>query len=113
MEISFLSYADTLISFSCFSCKTLKVQAFVFLLCVRTKRESWSQAFLPEMVETGDKNCNVPQQHALFCEESLGKIDVKVVKLFQNGSVHKFYCLKALITLEQVNTSLKTLMVRL
>ena len=33
--------------------------------------------------------------------------------LFQNGSVHKFYHLKALITLEQVNSSVKTLMVRL
>ena len=27
------------------------------------------------------------------------------LELFQNGSVHEFYRLKALITLEQVNTS--------
>lgn len=63
-----------------------------------------------ETVETRDKNCNVPQRHALFCEDILGKINVKVVKLFQKGSVHQ---LKALITLERVNTSVKTLMVRL
>ena len=30
----------------------------------------------------------------------------KDLKLFRNGSVHKFYRLKALITLEQVNTSI-------
>jgi len=77
---------------------------------VRAKKESWSQAFLAETVETGDKNCDVPQRHALFCEDILGKINVKAVKLFQNGSVHQ---LKALITLERVNTSVKTLMVRL
>ena len=40
-----------------------------------------------ETVETGDKNCNVPQRHALFCEDILGTINVKVIKLFQNGSV--------------------------
>ena len=42
-----------------------------------------------------------------------GKIDTKDVKLFWNGWVHKFYHLKALITFEQVNTSVITLMVRL
>ena len=41
------------------------------------------------------------------------RIDAKDIELFLNGSVHKFYCLKALITLEQVITSMKTLMVRL
>ena len=51
---------------------------------------------------------NVSQCHALFCEESLGKIDVKDVELFWNELVHEFYCLKALICLEQVNTSVKT-----
>ena len=40
--------------------------------------------------------------------ESLGKIDLKDVGLFWNRSVHKFCCLKALISLEQVNTSVKT-----
>lgn len=75
---------------------------------MHAKKESRSQAFLAETVETGD--CNVPQQHALFCDDILGTINVKVVKLFQNGSVHQ---LKALITLERVNTSVKTPMVRL
>ena len=40
----------------------------------------------------------------MFCEEILGEINRKDAKLFQNGWVHKFYCLKALIALEQVNT---------
>ena len=44
-----------------------------------------------ETVETGDKY-------------RLGKINAKDAELFPNGSVHGFYCLKALITLEQVNT---------
>ena len=40
----------------------------------------------------------------MFCEESLGEINRKDVKIFQNGWVHELYCLKALIALEQVNT---------
>ena len=40
----------------------------------------------------------------MFWEESLGEINGKDVKIFQNGWVHEFYCLKALIALEQVNT---------
>ena len=59
--------------------------------------------FLVETVEAGVKNPDVPQHHALFCEEGLGKIDVKDVALFWNRSVQEFYLL-ALITLEQVNT---------
>ena len=39
----------------------------------------------------------------MFCEENLGKINK--CELFRNGSVHEFYRLKELITLEQVNTS--------
>ena len=39
----------------------------------------------------------------MFCEESFGEINVKDVKLFRNRSLHEFYHLKALITLEQVN----------
>ena len=35
----------------------------------------------------------------MFCEESLN------LELFGNVSVHEFYDLKALITLEQVNTT--------
>ena len=38
----------------------------------------------------------------MFSEQSLGKINLK---LFRNVSVHEFYRLKALITLEQVNTT--------
>ena len=75
---------------------------------MRAKRESWSRALLAEIVETEDGNCYVPQRHALFCKENLGK-----VALSGNGSVHEFYCLKALITFEQVNASVKTSMVRL
>ena len=41
----------------------------------------------------------------MFCEESLGKINKCDLELFRNGSVHEFYLLKELITLEQVNTS--------
>ena len=37
----------------------------------------------------------------MFCEESLGKIE----ELFRNVSVHEFYRLKDLITLEQVDTT--------
>ena len=37
----------------------------------------------------------------------------KEVELFRNVSVHEFYRLKALITLEQMNTSVKTSMVTL
>ena len=47
-----------------------------------------SQALLTETVETGDKNRDLSQCYALFCEESLGEIDAKEVELsFQNGSV--------------------------
>ena len=49
------------------------------------KGGSGSQAFLAETVETGDKNRDVSQRHAAFCEEGLEKIDVKDVKLFQIG----------------------------
>ena len=37
----------------------------------------------------------------MFCEESLGKVNAKDLELFRNRSVHKLYCLKVLITLEQ------------
>ena len=83
-------------------------------VCVLAKRQSLSQAFPAKTVETRNKNHHVSQRHALFCEDSLiGKIDVKDVEPFQNGLVHKFYHLQALITLAQVNTSVKTLMARL
>ena len=41
----------------------------------------------------------------MFCDESLGKINGKDVKLFWNGSVLELYGLKVLITMEAVNTS--------
>ena len=37
----------------------------------------------------------------MFCEESLGKVNAKHLELFWNRLVHKLYCLKVLITLEQ------------
>ena len=74
---------------------------------MRAKRESWSQALLAEIVETEDGNCYLSQRHALFFKQSLGDVE-----LSGNGSVHEFCCLKALITLEQVNASVKTSMVR-
>ena len=39
----------------------------------------------------------------MFCKESLRKINAKYLELFRRGSVHKFCCLKVLITLEQLN----------
>ena len=57
--------------------------------------------FLAETVEIGDKNRDVTEKMfrapCMFCEESLGKINVKDVELFRNGSVHGFCPLKALI----------------
>ena len=41
----------------------------------------------------------------MFCEESLGKINKYYLELLRNGSVHEFYPLKEMLTLEQVNTS--------
>ena len=66
--------------------------------------------FLAETVETGDKNRdvtdNVFRAPCMFCDESLGKICAKDVKLFRSGSVREFYSLKALITEKQVNTAM-------
>ena len=52
-------------------------------------------------VETGNKNrCVTEAKHILRrAEERLN------LELFRNVSVHEFYRLKALITLEQVNTT--------
>ena len=54
------------------------------------------------MVETGNKNW---PKARMFCEESLGKINKYYLELLGNGSVHEFYPLKEILTLEQVNTS--------
>ena len=48
---------------------------------------------LAETMETGDTYCNMTSTYS------------KDVELFRNRSVYKFYCLKVLFTLEQVNTS--------
>ena len=64
-----------------------------------------------ETVETEDKNRDVSQRHALFCEESLGKIDAKDIELFRNGLSHEFYRLKVFMTLEKVNTSVESFVV--
>ena len=81
----------------------------LYFSCVLAKRGSWSQVFLGETVETGVENRgvtdNIFRAPCMFCEEGLGKINAKDVQLFQNGSVHEFYRLKALITSKQVNTS--------
>ena len=61
-------------------------------------------------METVDiKNCGMTQEPQMFCEESLGKVNAKDLELFQNRLVHKFYCLKVLITLEQVVEKKKNL----
>ena len=41
----------------------------------------------------------------MICEESLGKLNAKDLELFRNRLVHEFYCLKVVITLEQVWSS--------
>ena len=62
------------ISLACFSCETQEMQAILFFVCVCVcvcaKRVSWSQVFLAETVETGNRDGDVSQRHALFCEES-------------------------------------------
>ena len=64
-----------------------------------------------ETMETGDiKNCTgMTQEPQMFCEESLGKVNAKDLELFQNSLVHEFYCLKVVITLEQVVKKKKNL----
>ena len=58
--------------------------------------------FLADTVENGTNNrCMIKATHVL--QRKLRKR--LNLELFRNVSVHKFYCLKALITLEQVNTT--------
>ena len=52
---------------------------------MRAKRVSWSQALLAEIVETEDGNCYLSQRHALFCNESLGKIDAEMLSFPGTG----------------------------
>lgn len=98
------------------------MQSFLFFPCETAKRGSWFEAFQAETVESGDKHRYVShsllpcrlrdlqqkkffRKRCIFCEVSFGKINAKDVELFRDRSVHEFYHLKALITLEQVNTS--------
>ena len=59
-------------------------------------------------METGDKyrdvSYNTSRAPCMSFEERLGKINAEDVELFWNGSVYEFYHLKALITLEQMNS---------
>ena len=66
---------------------------------------------IAETMERGHiiKNCGMTQEPLMFCEESLGKVNAKDLELFRNRLVHKFYCLKVLITLEQVVEKKKNL----
>ena len=52
---------------------------------MHAKRESLSQALLAEIMETEDGNCYLSQRHALFCEESLGKIDAEMSSFPRTG----------------------------
>ena len=55
---------------------------------------------------TADKNIIAARlEQRMFSEGSLGKINDKDLELFRNRLVRKFYQLKVVITLEQVNTS--------
>ena len=66
---------------------------------------------IAETMETGDiKNCGMTQEPLMFCEESLGKVNAKDLELFWNRLVHKLYCLKVLITLEQAVKKRRILM---
>ena len=59
--------------------------------------------FLVEFVETENRNCCMTEA-THFLRRKLRKDKCDLV-LFCSGSVHEFYHLKELITLEQVNTS--------
>ena len=47
-------YCDYFFGQACYSSETLTTQTFLFL-CLCNKTESWSQVFIAEMAETGDK----------------------------------------------------------
>ena len=56
-------------------------------------------------MENGDKNIAAWLEPCMFAKENLGNVNEKGLELFWKRLVHKFYRLKALITLEQVNAS--------
>ena len=64
---------------------------FLFSFVCSHQKGSWSQAFLAETVETGEKNSDVTDDifraPYMFCEESLGNFNAKDVEFFQNRSV--------------------------
>ena len=75
--------------------KNASVSFFFYLfsfVCAHQKG-SWSQAFLAETVETGDKNSDVTNDifraPYMFCEERLRNFNAKDVELFRNQSVHE------------------------
>ena len=92
--ISFFS----LFSLACASSKTYNLQS-VFLRIYDTNWGKSCQAFLAETVETWKKNRCMIDWPRMLCEETLN------LELSRNVSVHEFYRFKALISLEQVNTS--------
>ena len=53
------------------------MQAFLFFHVCLPKGGVVIQGVLAETVESGNKNRNLFQHHALFCKQSLGKIDAK------------------------------------
>ena len=78
------------------------------------KREDMVPAGLniAETMETGDiKNCGMTQELAtnVLWRKLIGKVNAKDLELFWNRLVHEFYCLKVLITLEQVVKKKKNL----
>ena len=78
------------------------MQPFFFFSFVRAK---WW--LMVPGVPSGDREKWgwVPRRDENHAWKSLGKITAKDVELFRNGSVHKFYRLKALIPLEPVSAS--------
>ena len=71
------------------------MQAFLFVFA---KREVMVPGVINEDCGNSDKNRGVTK--AMYRIEGCEHVEI-----FRNGSVHKFYRLKALITLEQVITS--------
>ena len=89
-----------IISLACVSSVTHNLQP-VFLRIYDSEGGSLCQAFLAGTA-AGNKNCCVYRSHACFAKKAQERL---TLELFRNVSVHEFYRLKALITLEQVNTT--------
>ena len=94
-------------SLACFSWETQKMQAFLFLFNFFFVCPCQKRIMAPGVPREGQWKLGI---RIATCEESLGKIDAKDVEFLRNGSVHEFYRSKALITLEQLNTSVETSM---